>query len=139
MDIVVDANILFAALIKDSITSDLLFVDNLHLYAPEFLIVEFGRHKEEILKKTHRSYEDFQRLLDILEKRITVVPESEIRPFLEEAGRLSPDPKDIVYLALALRIGGYVWSNDSRLKRQDKIKVYSTRDLLTIIKSWFNP
>jgi predicted nucleic acid-binding protein len=38
MDLVVDANILFAALIKDSITSELMLHEDMHLYAPEFLL-----------------------------------------------------------------------------------------------------
>ena len=51
MDLIVDANVLFAALIKEGLTSDLLFVDDFHLYAPEFLLVEFTKYKEEILRK----------------------------------------------------------------------------------------
>ena len=37
MDLVIDANILFAALIKESVTSDILFRHR--LYAPEFIYV----------------------------------------------------------------------------------------------------
>ena len=50
MDLIVDANILFAALIKDSITMGFFFNRDFHLFAPEFLLEEFYKHKEEILK-----------------------------------------------------------------------------------------
>ncbi len=45
MDLIVDANILFAALIKNSMTAKLMFVERLHLYAPEFLLDEFEKHE----------------------------------------------------------------------------------------------
>ena len=41
MNLVLDSNVLFAALIKDSVTSSLLFEDDLCLYAPEFIFTEF--------------------------------------------------------------------------------------------------
>jgi len=40
--LVLDANILFAALIKDSLTAELIIKDELQLYAPEFLLDEFA-------------------------------------------------------------------------------------------------
>jgi len=53
---------------------------------------------------------------------------------LYEAEKFSPDEKDIMYLALALKLKSAVWSNDKKLKTQDKVKVYSTNDLLGILK-----
>ena len=51
MYLIVDANILFAALIKQGKTDELLFVDHLHLFAPEFILIEFEKYKKEILQK----------------------------------------------------------------------------------------
>ena len=48
MDLVIDANILFAALIKRNVTSDLLFRNDLHLYAPEFIFEEFEKYRNVI-------------------------------------------------------------------------------------------
>jgi predicted nucleic acid-binding protein len=60
MDLVVDANILFASLIKDSLTAELLFVDHFHLHAPEFLLEELDKYRALLLEKTRRSNEDFE-------------------------------------------------------------------------------
>ncbi len=49
MDLIVDANILFAALIKNNMTTELLFKNIFHLYAPEYLLEEFIDHKDEII------------------------------------------------------------------------------------------
>jgi predicted nucleic acid-binding protein len=42
MRLIVDANILFSALIKDSSTAKILVDDRLKFYAPEFLFEEFA-------------------------------------------------------------------------------------------------
>jgi len=55
MKLVIDANILFAALIKEGSTAELLISDKIQLFAPEFLFKEFSKYKNLILKKTHRS------------------------------------------------------------------------------------
>jgi len=52
MDLVIDANILFAALIKRNITTELLFREHLHLYAPEFIFAEFDKYRDLLKKKT---------------------------------------------------------------------------------------
>jgi len=67
MELVIDANILFAALIKKSGTSEMLFKHT--LYAPEFIFIEFQKYKEELKAKTHRSEEDFNELFDVIKIR----------------------------------------------------------------------
>ena len=55
MKLVVDANILFAALIKEGVTAELLISDKLQLFAPKYLFEEFSKYEQLILNKTHRS------------------------------------------------------------------------------------
>ena len=45
-DLVVDANILFAALIRRGGTAELLLDRRLRLFAPEFLLQEFAKHEK---------------------------------------------------------------------------------------------
>lgn len=131
MRLVVDANILFAALIKEGLTAELLISDKLQLFAPEFLFTEFAKYKELILKKTHRSHEEFNQFLDLLKKQINIIPKKEIIPFIDKAKKISPDSKDTVYLALALALKSEIWSNDKNLKKcQEEITVFSTEELI---------
>ena len=132
MDLVIDANILFAALIKESVTKELILSNGINLFAPEFLFEEFYKYKEEILKKTNRSLEEFDEIFMILTNIITLIPEEEFCLFLEKARSISPDENDSVYFALALKLNCAIWSNDKKLKNQDKIRVYSTQDLIEI-------
>ncbi len=133
MDLVVDANILFAALIKNSFSYSFLFSGKFHLFTPEYIFTEFEKHKEEILEKTERTTEDFFRLLEILKRRIILVPHEELVLYVEEAEKITPDPNDMVYFALALKLNCAIWSNDKKLTEQDKIKVYHTHELSKIM------
>jgi len=131
LKLVIDANIIFAALIKGGLTAELIISNELQLFAPEFLLEEFSKYQNQILEKTHRSKENFGNFVRILKEYITFIPQKNITPFLEKANAFSPDPKDSVYLALALALKSAVWSNDKKLKNeQNHIKVLSTEDLI---------
>jgi predicted nucleic acid-binding protein len=125
--LVVDANILFAALIKDSITAHLLVSDAFELYAPSYLLAELAKHEATILEKTHRSRKEFDLILDAYRERITFVDRTAYAPFLDVE---LPDPNDADYVALARFLDSPIWSNDAELKEQGVVIVLSTRELL---------
>jgi len=129
MDLVVDANVLFSALIKEGFSYALLFSGKLHLFTPELVFTELEKHKEELMNKTERTTGEFLRLVETLKRRIVIVPLEELIPFIEEAETLTPDPDDMAYFALALKLNCAIWSNDKKLKEQNKIKVYLTHEL----------
>jgi predicted nucleic acid-binding protein len=129
MKLVVDANVLFSALIKQGKTAELLLDLSMNLYTPKFILDEFEKYRQEIIAKTKRSEEEFAEIFDMFKGIIHVVPEEEFVKYLKEAEKISPDSKDIMYFALALKLNCPIWSNDKRLKNQDKIKVYSTEEL----------
>ena len=131
MDLVIDSNILFAALLKESGTSDILFKHA--LYAPEFIFEEFRKYKVYLKGKTKRAEEEFNKLFDLFERNVILVPKEEIEPFIEKAKKISPDEKDVPYLALALKLRCGLWSNDGDLKeKQDSVQVYSTEELIKL-------
>jgi len=135
VDLIVDSNIIFAALIRDSITAKLLFVDDLHLYTPEFLLDEVRKYQKYLSNKTHRTKEEFESIYNVIKKRIVFIPMNYITPFIEKADKISPDPDDSVYFAAALKMNISIWSNDKRLTKQDKVKIYATHDLYEMYKS----
>ena len=128
MELVIDSNILFAALIKNSATSGILFKHT--LYAPEFIFEEFNKYKEYLKDKTKREEDEFEKFFDLFERNVILVPKEEIELFMIEAEKISPDKKDVLYFALALKLKCGIWSNDKKLKTQNKVKVYSTEELL---------
>ena len=134
MDLVVDANVIFAALIKKSKSEELLFNEKFHFFTPEYFFIELEKHNKEILRKTKRTEKEFQRLLEVLKKRIVLVPLEELLPYLDKAKKICLDPDDVAYFALALRLNCSIWSNDKELKNQDVIGVYSTKDIDEMVK-----
>jgi predicted nucleic acid-binding protein len=134
MKLIVDANVLFSALIKDSITAEILLSDKLQLYTPEFIIREFEKHKNTIIAKTHRSKESFEEIQDILKEVINIIPKEEYMLFYNEALLISPDKNDAMYFALAIKYGCAIWSNDAKIKQQDSVLVHNTKEILELIK-----
>ncbi len=131
MDIVVDANVLFSVLISsEGKTAELLFSNKFTLYAPEFIFEEIEKYKEEILKKSNLSEEDFNLALLIIKSRIHIIPASEFKSYLGRAEQICPDPNDTEYFMLALFLNCPIWSNDKKLAEQESIKVISTTELL---------
>lgn len=132
MILVVDANILFAALIKARGTrSVLLFSDN-NFYTPEHSIQEFKKHLPTLQKKMGLPEKEIIELLEKLveESETKIIPFEEFKYCESQAKEISPDPDDVAYIALALHLGCPLWSNDKALKKQTTIKVYSTQELV---------
>ena len=134
MELAVDANIIFAALIKESKSYELLFDERLRLFTAEFFFKEFEKHAKEIKKKSGKAEKDFNQLMGIIKTKITLVPLEELLPYLDEAEEICPDPDDVAYFALAIKLKCAVWSQDKALKeKQKKVKVYSTEDLMRML------
>jgi len=135
MRLVVDANIMIAALIREGYTHLLFFQDGVELFSPEFIFEEFEEHKEEIVSKSGKNAVEFDAVFERLKASMAVVPASVFGHFYEEAEKISPDFDDVEYFALALHLGedAAIWTNDGALKGQSKVKIYSTSELLEII------
>lgn len=129
MKLVVDANVLFAVLIKKGVTEDLMLFGKSKLFAPVFLFEEFEKYKDLVLEKTERSEQEFEVLLKILRKRIKLYSRESLGDFVDEAKEICPDENDVEYFALALKLNCGIWSNDRRLREQKEVKIYSTDDL----------
>ncbi len=130
MQIVIDANVLIAILIRPGKPIDLFFDSNLHLFAPSLLFEELENNKDTILKKSRLTEDEFDWLCTILKHNIKIIPEEEFLHFREKADFICPDPKDLVYFALALHLQCPIWSNEKKLKQQNHIKVHATHELI---------
>ena len=131
MKLIVNANILFSALIKNGATRELMLNDRLILYAPEFVFEEFLNHLNELEQKTQTETYKLQDIAQMLitESDLKIVSLKEIKSYKEKARKISPDPNDVLYFATALKMNCGIWSNDKRLKNQDNVEVYATHDL----------
>lgn len=139
MLLVVDANVVFSVLIKGGKTLEIFLLNRgqkrFEFASPEYLLLEVENHSHEIVKRSGLSIEEFGKVLAFLEKEIEIVPFEEFIGVYKEAEQISPDPDDVQYFALALKLKGAVWSNDKALKKQNVVKVLSTNDVLKLMES----
>lgn len=117
MNIIIDANIIFAALIKESKTTELLLNMSITPYTPEYILLEIEKHKKEILTKTSQNKEELEQIMHMLKNIIRIIPQIELQQYLPEAKKITPDPDDVMYFALALKLQCPIWSNDKALKK----------------------
>ena len=68
----------------------------------------------------------------ILETGIHLVPLSELKHQKENALNICPDKDDAEYFALALHLNCPIWSNDQKLKKQNKVRIITTKELINI-------
>ena len=134
MKFIIDANILFSALIKDNTTRKLILKDDLILYSQDFIIEEFLEHLDELEQKTNIETKLLKEKMKELLKfsNIKLVSNEDFTDKIKEAIKISPDIGDIPYFALALKLNYPIWSNDKALKKQVIVKIYSTEELINL-------
>jgi len=134
MNIVVDTNILFSAIIKDGLIREKLLDLNNNYLIPEFLFEEIYNHKKELIKKAKLFEKELDTLLLRLTKYIRIVPTEMIIKYKKEANKImrNIDPNDSIFIATALSFNCPVWSDDRHLKKQKRIKVYNTKEFIKI-------
>jgi predicted nucleic acid-binding protein len=136
MELVMDASVLFTGIIGTGVTKDIIFSKAVTLFSPEYLFEEFEEHKSRVEALSGLTSKELGELFEKLKKAIRIVPKEEFEKFLKEANSLSPDRDDTEYFALSLsKSKTPIWSNDSRLKKQSSIKVFSTSELAAHLKS----
>ncbi len=116
MKIVLDSNILFAALISGKeIYIDIL--KSLDVYVPDFIFDELSKYQERIIKKT-KLKDEFLIFIRELFSEITVIPKLAVsRQSHENALTLcnDVDSKDTAFLALSIELNIPLWTNDKKL------------------------
>ena len=136
MELIVDATILFTGLTGRGVTKDIIFFESIKLYCPESLFNEVEEHKSRIKFISKLPSSDLEFLLSRFKAKIITLPLSEYEEFLKEANSLISDPDDTEYLALSLALNKCpIWSNDPHFKKQSVAQVFTTKDLVELLKA----
>jgi predicted nucleic acid-binding protein len=135
MKIVIDSNVLFSALIKDAITRKIILeYDYLFLF-PYYIFDEFENHRLYLIEKSNIEVEEFNELLELILSRVTIVSSEVLQKHKTKAIELAKniDKNDAIFFACALAYpGSAIWSDDKALKKQDKIKILNTSEMLIL-------
>ena len=127
-----DANVLIAALIRDSTTRRLLVLGGHELHAPEYVFEEIADHWPELAPRSGLAPDALREVLEVLRGHVREHPVAEYEGNLDAAIRLlkERDPDDAPYIALVLTLrADALWSEDRRLSPVEGVRVVRTREL----------
>ena len=85
MLVVVDSNIIFASLIKDSFTRKILISAEIDFVVPEWVHVELREHFAEVAKKSGLRADEVEHFAEEIFQVVQNVPKEEYEDFLPEA------------------------------------------------------
>ncbi len=137
MKIILDTNILISALIKDSISRQIILLSANEFYYLRESLKEIEKYKSLILEKSGLSEQDCNKVLEKILERVILIENTEIEPFLKEAKRIMDkiDPKDTIFIAGALaKPDSVIWSDDAHLHQQNAVRVWKTTDIVKELK-----
>ena len=107
-----------------------------NFYTPDHLLIEVDKYRSMIMRKGKLSESAFEILFGMMQERIDVIPEEEIRTHLAKAREIIShiDPDDVPFIALALCIKtDGIWTEDRHFFEQNKIQIYTTKDMIQIM------
>lgn len=136
MKIVIDSNILFSALIKDSVTRRIILEYDGFFLFPSFIFEELEKHKAELLKKSGMKRKSFEALLNLLLQKVLIVSTDVLFRYRTRAYELVKDIDldDTLFIACALAYpGSIIWSDDKKLKEQHQIHIINTAEMYSIL------
>lgn len=130
--IILDANILVAALIKNSVIRQIL-LKHKEFAVTNYVLEEVNLHIETIIQQADLTDEAPSQILKILLSNIQLILDEELDAHFEEATEIvkSIDQNDDHIVAAALaNPGSSIWSEDKALKKQNKVKVMNTKEMI---------
>jgi predicted nucleic acid-binding protein len=132
---VLDTNVFLKALIKNSTVRGIIMGSNHEFLVPAHLIDETREHLDEVEEKSGLSRSEIESVLDALLGRTRFVEEGQVLSRWREAekamNKVDEDDVPFVAAALAARCDG-IWSDDRHLKRQSKVRVWTTREVVRL-------
>lgn len=120
MNIIVDTNIIFSALLRESTRfSEILLLHEEHtFFIPRFALIEIFKQKEKIQLFSTCNEEILLELLHRLLKRLQFIDEDILsRESLRQAWELTQqiDEKSLPFVAITLELNGLLWTTNEPL------------------------
>lgn len=136
MNVIVDSSEIISAIIKDGKTREIIINSWPEFLMPLVVFEEIEKYESLLIDKSGLSKEEVWEIIKKLCKYITLIPDEVLRPYIYEGLKLigESDEEDSLFIASALAYqGSIIWSDDKHFKNQDKIKVYTTKELIGLL------
>ena len=136
MFLVVDINVVLSSLLSKGNSFDGFAINSIlnkfEFAAPEFLLIELEKHKEEIFNRSRLTREIFDSTLEFVLGQINFIPKEEFSEYMPKAEKLSSTHlKDVQYVALSLKLNCSIFSGDKSLKKLAGVEVLNPKELLS--------
>ncbi|MFH1664284.1 MAG: PIN domain-containing protein [archaeon] len=137
MELVADSNRIIASLIKDGYSRRILLSRKFSFFTVAFGLKEVMKYKALIKKKAKINEDEFNSLMNKLMSKITVLSEKDISEksigkAIAVMGKIDVD--DVVFIALSIELENIpIWSDDKHFNKQNKIKIYTTKQLVEFL------
>ncbi len=125
MRLVLDANVVLSAALRDGNVRKALATTDADLFAPSFLKRELEKHLPSIARRAGVRLAGARAALELLLADVVWIDDATIKAHVEEADAAlgAIDPNDVPYLACALAIkADAIWSYDKDFDRQALIR-----------------
>ncbi len=135
MKLVLDTNVILTALIRDSLVRAAIVSPRHQFFVPESAIEEIHEHLGVVELKSGLPREEIQIALNMILLGVDVVTLEDMGDKWKEAVRVMEriDIEDAPFVGAALSMScDGIWSDDKHLKRQKRIRVWTTKEILAI-------
>ncbi|MFH1210180.1 MAG: PIN domain-containing protein [archaeon] len=136
MKLVIDSNRIISALIKEGLSRKIIVSKNFDFLTLDYIIEEVRKYKEDICKKAKFSDSEMELLFDLFMENVEIMPDEKILSKMDEAKEIMKDIDiyDSPIIACALTVSNEgIWTEDRHLKKQSKIKIWKTEDLMDYV------
>jgi len=142
MRFVVDSNVLFTYFWKGSVFRNAVEEESLKFFAPEFALMELKKHTPGILAKTGLKKTEFNQMraelfqfIEFFAYEAYTSTKNDAKKALEKLSKDDKEAmiKDLDFICLAIKTKSSLWSNDKLLKKQHKIFVFNTHEIVQLL------
>ena len=136
MKLVIDSNRIIAALVKDSYSRKIILHSDLELLAINMSQKDIQKYRKDILSKAKITEEQFNSVFEKLNERMVKLDDAIIQGKMKEAKEIMDkvDKDDTPFIAAALATKADIWSDDKHFEKQNRIKIWKTKDLSQYLK-----
>lgn len=135
MKVVIDTNVLMAGILKEGIVRKVLLSSDVDFYIPDGGLSEVEKHIPELMEKSKMSSSEIEQVILMLLEHIEIIPAEKVKEYFDEAVEIMRlihlNDAPFIAGALAIKADG-IWSFDEHFKKQMKVRLLSTRNLLDL-------
>jgi len=135
MRLIVNTNRIIASLIKDSSSRRIINHLDAELVSINFSNKEIEKYRQTIIEKAKINEEEFETIIKKIKERLVNLEDELILSKFEDAKNIMDkiDPDDTPFIAAALATNSDIWSDDEHFQKQNKIKIWKTKDLIGLV------